>query len=113
MEELKSKAENLVKSIGDYAQTYYKLTVLKLSDKATGIAASVLAAVSVLFFGIFVLFFLGMALGFWLGSLLNSMALGFLLVAVFFLLLIIILFMLRKKIVFPVIRNSIIRKLYE
>jgi hypothetical protein len=113
MEELKNNADSLTKNLADYADTYYKLTVVKATDKATGIAAGALAGFSVLFIGIFVVLFLGISLAIWLGDLVNSAALGYLLVAVFFLLIIIILVMMRKKIVFPMIRNLIIRKLYE
>jgi hypothetical protein len=113
MSEFKSKAEDLGQSVKDYAETYYKLTVLKASDKVTGIAAGGLAAVSIVFLGIFVLFFLGIAMGVWLGNVLNNAVAGYLLVAAFFLLLIIILVVLRKRIVFPMIRDTLIRKLYE
>jgi len=113
MEEFKYKAESLTKNIRDYADTYYKLTIIKATDKATGIAAGALAGFSVLFFGVFVILFLGVALAIWLGDLVNSQALGYLIVAGIFLLIIIILVMMRKKIVFPMIRNLIIRKLYE
>jgi hypothetical protein len=113
MEELKNNADSLTKNLADYADTYYKLTVVKATDKATGIAAGALAGFSVLFIGIFVVLFLGISLAIWLGDLVNSPALGYLLVAAFFLLIIIILVMMRKKIVFPMIRNLIIRKLYE
>lgn len=112
MEEFKLKAENLTKSVGDYFDTYFKLTVVKTADKATGIAASTLAAL-VVFFSIFVLFFSGLALGVWLGQLLDNAIAGYLLVAAFYLLLIILLVLLRKKIVFPFIRNLIVRKFYE
>ena len=113
MEEFKLKAETLTKSVGDYFDTYYKLTVVKAADRATGIAASSLAGLAVLFLGIFVLFFFGLALGVWLGELLNNAVAGYLLVAVFYLILIILLVALRKKIVFPFIRNLIVRKFYE
>src|SRR5918993_474845 len=108
MEEFKLKAENLAKSVGDYFDTYYKLTVVKAADKATGIAASSLAGVSIIFLGIFVLFFGGMALGVWFGNLLDNQSAGYLLVAAIYLLLIIILVALRKRIVFPFIRNLIV-----
>lgn len=111
--ELKTKAEDLSKSAKDYIETYYKLSILKASDKATSVTAGGLAAFSILFLGIFVLFFLGFALAVWLGDLLNSQALGFLLVGVIFIIFIIILVAMRKKIVFPMIRNILIRKLYE
>lgn len=113
MEEFKLKAETLTKSVGEYFDTYYKLTVVKAADKATGIAASSLAGLATFFFSIFVLFFLGLALGVWLGSVLENQVLGYLLVAGFFLFLIVLLIALRKKIVFPFIRNVIVRKFYE
>ncbi len=113
MEELKTKAEDLTRNIKDYLETSYKLTILKATDKATGIAAGGLAAFSILFLGIFVMFFLGIALAIWLGQLINSEAGGYLIVAGIFLLMIIILVLMRKRIVFPMIRNLIIRKLYE
>jgi len=113
MEELKSKAGDLTDSITEYIQSYYKLTLLNAADKATSLAASTLASVAIVFLGIFVLFFGGIALAIWLGNLLDDAALGYLLVAGFFLLVIIIIVALKKKIVFPVIRDNLINKLYE
>lgn len=113
MEDLKTKAGDLTDSISEYLQSYYKLKVLNVADKATTITASTMASLIVVFLGIFVLLFSGIALGVWLGSLLDSAALGYLLVAVLYLLIIIVIVALRKKIVFPMIRNSLINKLYE
>ena len=113
MEELKSKAGDLTDSITEYIQSYYKLTLLNAADKATSIMASTLASVTIIFLGMFVLFFGGIALAIWLGNLLDNDALGYLIVAGFFLLVIIIIVSLKKKIVFPVIRDSLINKLYE
>lgn len=113
MEEFKLKAENLTKSVGDYVDTYYKLTVVKATDRATGIAASSLAGLAAFFLGIFVLFFSGLALGVWLGQVFENQVVGYLLVAGLYLILIILLTALRKKIVFPFIRNLIVRKFYE
>ena len=113
MEQLKAKAENLTENIGDFIDSYYKLTVLKAAEKATTIASVSLVAISIVVLGIFVLFFSGIALGVWLGGLLNNTILGFLLVAAFYLLIMGLLIVLRRKIVFPAIRNIIIRKVYE
>ena len=113
MEEFKLKAENLTKSVGEYFDTYYKLTVVNAADKATGIAASSLAGLAIFFLGIFVLFFSGIALGVWFGQLFNNAIAGYLLVAGIYLVLIIVLVLLRKRIVFPFIRNLIVRKFYE
>lgn len=97
MEEFKLKAENLTKSIGDYFDTYYRLTVIKAADKATGVAASGMAGLAAFFLGIFVLFFSGLGLGVWLGQIFKSQVIGFLLVAAFYLLVTILLVVLRKK----------------
>lgn len=113
MEELKSKAGDLTDSITEYIQSYYKLTLLNAADKATSIGASTLASVAIIFLGIFVLFFGGIALAIWLGTLLDDSALGYLIVVGFFLLVIIIIVALKKKIVFPIIRDNLINKLYE
>src|SRR5215213_1696798 len=113
MEELKSKAGDLTDSITEYIQSYYKLTLLNAADKATTIGAATLASVTIIFMGIFVLFFGGIALAIWLGELLDAPALGYLIVAGFFLLVIIIIVSMKKKIVFPLIRDSLINKLYE
>lgn len=113
MEEFKMKAETLTKSVGEYFDTYYKLTVVKAADKATGVAASSLAGLTTFFLSIFVLFFAGLALGVWLGQVLENEVLGYLLVAVLFLIIIVLMIALRKKIVFPFIRNLIVRKFYE
>jgi len=113
MEDIKSKAGNLTESISDFVQTKYKLTLLNAADKATGIAASTLAAVVIVFLGVFVLFFAAMALGVWLGRVVNDPALGFLLVAALFTLIIVIIVAMKKRIVFPMIRDKIINKLYE
>lgn len=113
MEELKSKAGDLTDSITEYIQSYYKLTLLNAADKATSIAASTLASVTMFFMGMFVLFFGGIALAIWLGNLLDNEALGYLIVAGFFLLIIIVVVLLKRNIVFPVIRDKLINKLYE
>ena len=83
MEELKSKAGDLAESITEYIQSLYKLTLLNAADKATTISATTMAALVMIFLGIFVLFFGGIALAIWLGNLLDDPALGYLLVAGF------------------------------
>lgn len=111
--DFKTKAENLTTSIGDYLDSYYKLTVLKATQKTTEVVSAALSVIVIFFFGLFVLFFSGIALGVWLGALLNNAVVGYLLVAAVYLLLIVIVVVMRKRIVFPFIRNLMIRKLYE
>jgi hypothetical protein len=113
MEDVKSKVGDLTESITDYLETSYKLAVLNVTDKVTTVVASVMASFVVLFLGLFVILFGGIALAVWLGDLLDSDALGYLLVAALFLLIILIVVAMRKRIVFPMFRNKIINKLYE
>jgi len=113
MEDIKAKASNLMDSTTEYLETYYKYTVLNLTDKATGITAGVVGAVVMLFLGLFVLFFSGLALGIWLGSLIDNPALGYLIVAGLYLLLIVLFLAFKKNLVFPYIRNWTINKIYD
>ncbi|HRE50272.1 MAG TPA: phage holin family protein [Flavitalea sp.] len=113
MEDLKNKAEALTDSVKEYVQTYYKLAVLNVTEKATSVASAALAGFLIMFLGLFILLFSGLALAVWLGELLDNRALGYLIVALIFLLILIILFLLRRRIIFPGIKNAIIKKLYE
>jgi len=113
MEDIKDKTADLADHVEDLADTFYKLTVLKAAQKTTNITSGAVAIIIVCTFGLFVLLFSGLALSWWLGDLLENRSAGFLLGAVFFLIVMIILVVLRKKIVFPFIRDLIIRKLYD
>ena len=101
------------KNIGDYLDTYYKLTVVKATDKATGIASNTFTVFAVVGLGFFIVLFGSIALALWIGQRLESYPTGYLIIAGFYLLLLAVLIVLRKRIVFPFIRNLIIRKIYE
>ena len=113
MEDIKQKAEDLTDHIGDYAETLYKVSVLKLAEKSTTVTATVIGVFIIGVLSLFIFFFGGLALGWWLGDLIESRTGGFLLVAGFYLLLIFVVLMMRKRIMFPYFRNLIIRKMYE
>ena len=113
MEDLKTKAENLTHHLSDLADTYYKLALVTVTQKATNITSGILAGVSALLLLIFILFFLGMGLAWWLGNLLNSVPAGFFIVAGLFIIMMVALVLLRKKIVFPLLKKAILKKLYE
>ena len=112
VDDIKDKAKDLTGHITDYVETFYKLSVVKATDKATSIGSSLITGLALAIFGFFILIFGGIALGFWLGDLLQSRALGFAIIAGFFLLLLVIVVALRKQIVFPYFRDRLIRKFY-
>src|SRR6185436_19105985 len=97
----------------DLAQTYYKLSLINATQKATNITATALTTIVVAVTGFFVLLLGGVALSLWLGDLLNSRAGGFLVGAGFFLLVMVTIILLRKAIIFPFFRDRIIRKFYD
>jgi hypothetical protein len=113
MENLKDKTADLIGHAEDLADTWYKLASLKATQKAANISSAVITTIIVFTAGIFVLLFGGLALSWWLGDLVESRAGGFLLGAGFFLIVMIIVVLLRKKIIFPFIRNLIVRKIYD
>jgi hypothetical protein len=113
MEELKSKAESLTHSISNYLDTFYKLALVNLTQKATNLTAGILAGLTTFFLFILTVFFLGMGLAWWLGGLLNSIAAGFFIVGGIFILIIVLVIVLRKKIVFPILKKAILKKIYE
>lgn len=113
MDDLKTKASNLKDHLSDYVKTSAELVKARAARSASNASAGIAIGVTALLLGVFFLAFLFTALALWLGSLLNSTALGFLCVAALFLLLIILIFALRKKVIVPAIRNAIISAIYD
>lgn len=113
MDELKEKTRDLVDHTEDLADTFYRLTVLTATQKASNIASRAIVLIIMCGLGLFCLFFAGCAMALWLGDLVNSRIGGFLLTAAFFLVVLLIIVLLGKKTLFPVIRDLIIRKVYE
>lgn len=113
MEALKNTAEDLFDHAGNLVDTYYKLTVIKATDKATTVASSGMIVLVSLVIGLLVLFFGGIGLAWWIGETMQNMKAGFFIVGGGFLLLLLIVGLTRKRIMFPFLRNMLIRKLYE
>ena len=113
MDDLKEKTTDLADHVQDIADTFYKLTVVNLTQRVSNVGSGLIVGLVVGVIGFFVVLFLGVALALWLGDLLHSRTGGFLLAAAFFLLVLLIIASMRKKILFPYIRNFIIRKVYD
>ena len=113
MEDLKEKTTDLVDHATDFADTFYRLTLVKATQKAANIGSGIVLAIVLAVAGVFCLFFAAFALGWWLGDLVNSRAAGFLLAAAFFLIVMLVLIYFRKKTILPLMRDFIVRKLYD
>lgn len=105
-------SDNLTDNVMDFVETWYKLTLVNITDKVSGVASSVVTFMAVFIIGIFVLLFIGLALGTWLGQLVNNTIAGYFLVAGLFLLVMLMIWAFRKKLMSG-FRNFIIRKVYE
>ncbi len=105
--------EKLAEHVAGYAETYVKLGVVNATEKATVVATVSLTAVLLLFFFMFVLLFSGVGIALWVGEALQDAKVGYFCVASFYLLCALIFLALRKKFIFPFVRDQIIRKVYE
>jgi hypothetical protein len=110
---LKQKTEDLTDHLGDYADTFLKITLLNVTEKAANIASSAITTIVLCGLGLFVLFFVGFGLAWWLGDMINSRTGGFMITGGLYLLLVILVVALRKKAIVPYLRNLITRKVYE
>ncbi len=113
MREIKDKAEELTEHVGEYLETFYKLTTLTATGKATGIISAGITSLVIMLFVMFAMLFAFMGIGWWLGEQMNNMLAGFGIVSGFYILLIVIILVFRKSFLFPLIRNILIRKMYE
>ncbi len=104
---------NIAELAADYVDTYYKLTVVNINQKIADITAvasfSMVAALVIGFFAMFLCF----AAALWIGSLVASNAEGFLLVGLFCLVIFLFLFFTRKKLFYPFVKNRVIKSIYE
>ena len=110
---LKEDAKDILNHAGDYAETFYKLNLVRLTKKVSDVASVVVNSLLIFFISLCILLFISFAGAWWLGDVTNNRALGFLLIAGFYLLIVFVLVLMRKKVISPFIRNTLIRKLYE
>ena len=110
---LKEDAKDVLNHAGDYAETFYKLSLVRLTKKVSDIASGVVNSVLIFFISLCILLFISFAGAWWLGDVVENRALGFLLIAGFYLLIVLVLVLMRKKVISPFIRNTLIRKIYE
>src|SRR5882724_13546301 len=101
MDEDKNKLEAFAKHIEDFITTSYQLTTLKAARKTTTITAEGFYVVVMVILFMFVLFFAGLGLAWWIGSMTHNLQLGYFIVGGFFLLLVLMMLLLRKKILLP------------
>lgn len=110
---IRHKARTLSDDAGELLELYYRLGVVTVTEKASNAASITITASIVLLLSMFFLFFLGLGVGWYLGEMLDSFFAGFSIVAGVFFILIVITLSIRKSILFPLIRNLVVKKVYE
>lgn len=110
---LKAAFTNFKDSTQEIVDTYYRLGMATATQKGADAAAAGVSGILMAFLGLFMFIFAFIGLAFWVGTLVNSTAGGFLIVAGFFALLLGLVIALKGKVIYPMIRNSIVKKVYE
>ena len=113
MEDLKTKATTLSNHVEEIVDTWYQLARVNMAQ--TGSRALSRAIIFFILGGLFlcILILLGIGLALFAGKLMHNAAAGYFTVALLYIVLLIIVYLLRKKIVFPIIRDIIVRKIYD
>ena len=97
----------------DYFETKVELIKLDVADKGTRLGASTIAGIVVAVLGLAGGLFLSLALALWLGYLVSSYPLGFVIVGLFFLLVAGLTFAFRKPLLTKPILTALISSLFK
>ena len=113
-EGIKESASDLVDHVTDFLETYYQYIGINVAQKSVNLASGAINFVIVIFLCLLDCFFLQVSgLAWWLGDVINSRPGGFFIVAGFYFVIMIAMIVMRKKLIFPFLRNLITRKIYE
>lgn len=108
--------ENLGEGFG-YVQEFVSQEIdsfkLEIAEKLSIASSSVITSVVLTALGGFFVIFAAIALGFYLGSLLNSNALGFLIVSSIFLVLLVIIFIFKKSLITDRVVTAVIHLIFD
>lgn len=99
--------------VADYLSARLLLLKYEFYEKSAKIAALLFSSLVIALLASMMLLFLSLAMGFYLGSLLNSLGTGFLLVTCFYFLLLLPFILFRKKWIEKAIINTVIKQLTE
>lgn len=108
MEDNKFSIKNVIQKLKEYVENHADLAYLRFVGRISKILPGMTVGIISLLFAFFVVFYLSMALAFFIGELLSSYALGFALTGALFILLIILVAIFRDKIK-TIIANKCVR----
>lgn len=112
-EEIKDEAKDIVNHIGDFLETYYQLLTVRFAKTVVDVTSSLINSIILALLGFLFLSFVSLGLAWWLGNVVDNRAGGFFITAGIYLVSIVLLIIMRKKLIFPFLRNFLTRKIYE
>lgn len=110
-EEEKNETGKLIENLKDYVEIRYQIALLNMQDRMTDVVSSLVVGIVVVLLSTLVLVFVSIAVAIWLGSVINSLFLGFLCIAGFYLLLAILILANRDKWIKIPLINLLIKKI--
>ena len=113
MEEQEKPTEKLINTAGQMIETYRDLINLTVVENVSlGVSVSVVGVITLVFI-CFVMLFGALGAAWWIGEAMNNMKAGFFIAGSAFLLLLLIVLISAKNGLIPMIRNLVIKKIYE
>src|SRR5215831_3196674 len=108
--EAKEETKDLLEHVTDYLETYYELITVNVAQKGINLASGIIYAMMVVILALFAFGLISLAIGWWLGNLVNSRAGGFFLMAGIYIIIIAVVMAVRKKVILPFFRNLLTKK---
>lgn len=115
-----SATEELLENVGEtteyarqFAQKQYDYMRLIVAERTAKVASTLLTTLAVTFFILLLVIMLSLTLGFYLGNLLKSYPLGFLIVAGFYAILAFVVYALRRQLITNPILSMIIKEMLD
>jgi hypothetical protein len=106
-------SRSMTQDVGDLVDTYIELAKANVTKKTAEAASYSVSGICMVVLACFAIFFAGFGLAWWLGQLLSSVTAGFLIVAGIFVVLLVLLMVFKEQLVHPIIRNMIVKKVYD
>ncbi|TDB65191.1 phage holin family protein [Arundinibacter roseus] len=113
LQDAKERAEQTYQHLIDYVEARWNMIALEVSDRTANIATTVVMSLCLAILAIFFLFFISVSLALWVGELLVSYPLGFLIVSALYGIVGGVLYANRKKLLFMPIMNHFLKLLYR
>jgi hypothetical protein len=105
--------EKIISTAGEMIETYRDLINLRVVENVSRGVSATIVGILTLVVVCFVLLFLALGAAWWIGEAMNNMKAGFFIAGSAFLLLLFIVLLSAKNSLIPMIRDMVIKKIYE